>query len=58
MGKGDIKPIIKQRPRRDYTGLALIWGSLLFLAVAGCSYLDSIRVSEHQHFLWLILIFF
>jgi len=42
MGKATPKPI---KPKRDYTNLALVWGSILFLAVAGAAYLDSIRVS-------------
>ncbi|KAF8580138.1 ERG2 and sigma1 receptor-like protein [Ramaria rubella] len=45
-GKGDVKPrppLPVQLYRRDYTGLFLVWGSILFLAIAGCTYLDSIR---------------
>ncbi|KAF8531263.1 ERG2/sigma1 receptor-like protein [Gautieria morchelliformis] len=36
------KPITPPQ-RRDYTGLALVWGSILFLAIAAGTYLDSIR---------------
>ena len=47
---GDQKLVTPQQRSRDYTGLALVWGSLLFLAIAACSYLDSIRVSKyHTH---------
>jgi len=44
MGKGDPKSLSPIKSKgRDSTGLALIWGSLVFLAIAGCTYLDSIR---------------
>lgn len=40
---GKANPKLSPKLRKDYTNLALIWGSIIFLTVAGFAYLDSIR---------------
>ncbi|KIJ32503.1 hypothetical protein M422DRAFT_35801 [Sphaerobolus stellatus SS14] len=47
MAKPHANPV---KPKCDYTNLALIWGSIVFLAIAGLAYLDSIRVRSFYVF--------